>query len=120
VSSNGKNDPTGLNLTTRTTLKTLGFFDGGGLTADQLTAISSLVKGAKILQNIIVMNWGNTEIAESAFCGTGTGTAFGSLVQVIIHKAIDIKSSAFRECRALQSALFPVARALRSCLLQLH
>ncbi|MDR1208175.1 MAG: leucine-rich repeat domain-containing protein [Holosporales bacterium] len=105
----GNSDPTGLNLLTRTTLKSIGFFDCGGLTVDQHTAISSLVKDAKTLQNLIVMNWGNTEIEESAFCGTGTGTASGSLVQVIIHKATVIRDKAFYYCCNLSSVSIPDA-----------
>jgi hypothetical protein len=93
-----------------TELKTFGFFDSSsGLNSDQRDNISSLVTGQKKLQNLIVMNWGGVEIAGSAFCGTGSGDNSGSLVQVVIHKATGIGSTAFRYCQKLTTVSIPDA-----------
>jgi hypothetical protein len=101
-------NPIGFSLPT--SLITLGFFDNStGLNATQRTAISNLVKNTKVLQNLIIMNWGNVEITAEAFCGTGTGTNYGSLVNVVIHNAISIASQAFRYCGRLKSVSIPDA-----------
>jgi hypothetical protein len=109
----GNWSPTGLDIAGCTGLVTLGMFDGGsGLDEDQRNKISSLVKGQKKLETLIVMNWGNAAIAGSAFCGTGSGTNSGSLVAVVIHKATSIGSAAFRYCQKLTTVSIPDAGSI--------
>lgn len=87
-------------ITQCTNLLTFAFFDSpSGLTDGQRTQISTLARNTKKLQNLIVMNWGNPDIAANAFLST-------SLVQVVINKATTIQTNAFYSCSALLAASF--------------
>ncbi|MDR0624926.1 MAG: leucine-rich repeat domain-containing protein [Holosporales bacterium] len=97
----GNWNPTGLDLPACTSMKTLGFFDGAGLTATQRTQISTLAKNVKILQDLIVMNWGHSDIAASTF------NSATSLLSVIIHNASIVRDEAFYKCTSLVTALLP-------------
>ncbi|MDR0631622.1 MAG: leucine-rich repeat domain-containing protein [Holosporales bacterium] len=97
----GNWNPTGFSLPT--SLLSLGFFDGPstGLNASQRTQISNLARETKVLQNLIVMNWGDSTIAKNAF---KDGT---SLLKVIIHKATTAGNYAFYVCSALTTVSLP-------------
>ncbi|MDR1207894.1 MAG: leucine-rich repeat domain-containing protein [Holosporales bacterium] len=95
-------------ITACTSLKTIGFFDGPALSSTQRTHLSTLAKVTKQLQNLIVMNWGNTSIAGSAFSGAT------SLVKVIIHKVTTIGNQAFASCTNLISVSIPDATSIGS------
>jgi hypothetical protein len=84
----------------------LGFFDGPGLSSTQRTQIATLARETKVLQNLIVMNWGDTEIAERAFRVTDDNYNV-PLVKVIIHKVTTVGSFAFDACQSLTTAIFP-------------
>jgi hypothetical protein len=90
-------------ITACTNLKTIGFFDGGEIDSTQRTQLSNLAKRTQKLENLIVMNWGDSTIAHDAFC------LVKSLVKVIIHKATIISEGAFRDCSSLASVLIPDA-----------
>ncbi|MDR1208244.1 MAG: leucine-rich repeat domain-containing protein [Holosporales bacterium] len=102
-----KNYPT-FDITACSKLKTLCFFDGPGLNADQRTAISTLVKNTKQLQKLIIMNWGDNTMAGHAFeCDDS------SLVYVMIGGFTATEWRVFRICRALTTALFPSVQILQ-------
>jgi hypothetical protein len=66
-----------------------------------------LAKTYKQLQNLIVMNWGDSTIAAKAFGSREMNDCGTSLVKVIIHKATMIGDEAFRFCTNLTTISFP-------------
>jgi hypothetical protein len=101
----GGNDPTSLNIRNRTKLKTLGFFDGGGLSSTMREDVLHLVKNAA-LSNLIVSRWGDTNLAANTFLDA-TG-----LVQIIMSDVVTTECSIFTRCRNLVKAVFPNATSM--------
>ncbi|MDR1207893.1 MAG: leucine-rich repeat domain-containing protein [Holosporales bacterium] len=103
-----KNYPT-FDITACSKLKTLCFFDGPGLNADQRTAISTLVRNTKKLQKLIIMNWSDNTMATSAF---ERDDQLGSLISIVISGITSIGFRAFRLCSTLTTVLLPSSETL--------
>lgn len=91
-----------LDITACTNLKALGFFDGTtGLDGTQRTQISTLVRNTNVLQDLIVMDWGDSDIGTNYFSGAT------SLRKAVLHRATKVCGGAFYGCSSLVTALLP-------------